>query len=200
MKNIVIIILAVMLILSFAFNMFIMTILEITDIESFKQVILCRELMKTVDQATETTEATVDTDASPTETADTMTDTIVDAPAVNNSKVLYEDTYIKVTYVKQELSLFGPTIKFLVESKSTDTLDVSFTNVYIDGYQADFCGAYVSALEGGKKVFETLYIYESDYEDFTDFPSTIEFVIKVQDSVSWHDLAESSTIIIRINK
>jgi hypothetical protein len=198
-KTIVIIILAVMLILSASLNTFILTMLEITDVESFKQVLLCRELLKSLEQVTDTT---VDTDMTssdvivdnPVETA------LMDTPIVDEATVIYEDTNIKVTCVKQELSIFGPTIKFLMENKTTTPLDISFTNVHIDGYQVDLCGVYVSALEGDKKTFETLYLYESDYEDFTSYPSLVEFTIKIQDSTSWYDVAESEPIQIEIHK
>jgi hypothetical protein len=64
----------------------------------------------------------------------------------------------------------------------------------------DFCGVYVDGLEEDKKSFETVYIYESDYEDFTDYPSMVEFTIKVQDSESWADLSESGIIYINIDQ
>ena len=64
--------------------------------------------------------------------------------------------------------------------------------------KVDLCGIYVSELGAGKKSFETLYLYESDYENFTSFPSLVEFTIKVVNSDTWVSLAESQIIYINI--
>ena len=194
---------SVMLVLSMALNIFMFSIFEIKDAASFKQALLCKELLNSLNQLS-TSEPTYDeqTEVSTNSTYNNGS-TTEPAPSINNSvinEVKYEDEYVKVTYVKQELSILGPTLKFNVENKTTDALDISFTNVHIDGYKVDLCGAYANALEGGKKTFETLYLYESYYEDFTSFPSVVEFTIKVQDSGTWYDLAESQVITININK
>ena len=194
-KTIVITILAVMLTLSVAFNIFIITILDIKDVTSFKQVLLCRELLLSMNQIPEdnTTEApNTNVESTPN------TDSITTAPSESN--IIYEDSYIKVTYIKQELSIFGPTVKFLIENKGTKAVDISFTDVHIDGYKVDLCGIYVDSLETSKKSFETLYLYESDYEDFTNYPSVVEFTIIVRDPTSWNDLSGSDVIYININK
>ena len=199
---IVISVLVALLIMLFAFNSFILTILEIKDVESFKQVILCRELVASMSQTPEDNTTVV--------TTATTTNTVLVDPtpdnfgSVNNtpaeSNIIYEDSYIKVTYVKQESSIFGPTVKFLIENKSTKAVDISFTDVHIDGYKVDLCGIYVDSLDVGKKSFETLYLYESDYEDFTNYPSMVEFTIIVRDPASWNDLSGSDVIYININK
>lgn len=195
---------------SIACNKFILTVFDIKDAESFKNAVICHELVEsmqhgsgqvdtdTITFETDSQELTEDFEVKTEEPKQEETKPEI-ADAVTN-EIVYEDDFIKVTYVKQELSLFGPTIKFLVESKTANTVDVSFTDVHIDGYMADTCGAFVFELAEGKKSFETLYIYESDYEDFTSFPSMIEFTIKVQDSESWNDLAESDTIYFEIEQ
>lgn len=209
-KTIVIIVLAVMLTLSLSLNIFVFTMFEINDVESFKQVLLCRELLESfsqlsADKTTETPDVKEEVPSIDINTEDiNKEDPVVpEIPADNTpeeSNIIYEDTNVKVTYVKQEHSIFGPTIKFLVENKSTDTLDISFADVYIDGYMVEYCGAYVSSLASGRQSFETLYLYESDYEDFTEFPSMVEFTIKIQDADSWSDIAESEPIYIEVTR
>ena len=203
---------------SIACNKFILTVFDITDTESFKKAVIYNELVESMQNSfgyADTDTTTVETDSQePTEDSEQIKDSEIEvnteeskleetAPEITDAvanEIVYEDNYVKVTYVKQELSLFGPTIKFLVESKTDKTVDISFTDVHIDGYMVDLTGAYVSELTEGKKSFETLYIYESDYEDFTSFPSIIEFIIKVQDSESWNDLSESDIIYIDIEQ
>jgi hypothetical protein len=202
LKTIIIIILAVLVTLSLAFNTFILTILEIKDVESFKQVILCRELLMSMSQIPEdnsTVETTTSTgvNTNPEPVPDNQNST-TNTPMTDN--IIYEDSYIKVTYVKQELSIFGPTIKFLIENLSSKAVDISFTDVHIDGYKVDLCSIYVDSLEVGKKSFETLYLYESDYEDFTSYPSMVEFTIIVRDPASWTELSASDVIYINIDK
>ena len=206
--SVVITLLVASLVVSILCNNMILSLLEIKDAESFKQVLFCKEVVESMQQLEDAldTDTTVPEDAEQQPTEDTETE---DAPEVEapepevnmpTDTVIYEDAYVKVTYVKQELSIFGPTVKFLVESKTTKTINISFNDVYIDGFMAETCSAYVSDLTEGKKSFETLYIYESDYEDFTRFPSMIEFTIRIIDSDSWDRLAESDVIYLDIEQ
>jgi hypothetical protein len=206
--SVVITLLVASLVVSILCNNMILSLLEIKDAESFKQVLFCKEVVDSMQQLEDAldTDTTVpeDTEQQPTEDTETEDAPAVEAPEpeVNmpTDTIIYEDAYAKVTYVKQELSIFGPTVKFLVESKTTKTINISFNDVYIDGFMAESCSAYVSDLTEGKKSFETLYIYEYDYEDFTSFPSIIEFTIKVIDSESWDRLAESDVIYLEIEQ
>ena len=187
------------LVLSIVYNNLILKVLGITDVESFKRVMFCQELLESLQQSFDTG---VESDVPNTDVQRPVEDSEIVAPSpdtYNTNDVIYEDVYIRVTYVKQELSIFGPTIKFLIENKTTKTIDVSFTNVHIDGYMVDFCGVYVDALGSGRKTFETLYLYESDYKDFTNFPSFVEFNINIQDTESWYDLVKDQTIYIKVN-
>lgn len=200
--SVAITLLIVGLAVSIACNKFILAVFDITDVESFKNAVISQELVESLQQIqsapadTETKDHNTETVQIPTEDSKSE---VADNVIVKD-EIIYEDSYVKITYVKQELSIFGPTIKFLVESKTDKTIDISFTDVHIDGFMADTVGVYVSELAEGKKSFETLYIYESDYEDFTNYPSMIEFTIKVQDSESWNDLAESDTIYFEIEQ
>ena len=212
--SVAITLLAAALVVTIACNKFILAVFDINDTDSFKKAIVSKELMESLQQLQSTPEETETSvpnteavqipaeDSKPEETesevvAEPESEVIIDTA---KDEIIYEDDYVKITYVKQELSLFGPAIKFLVESKTDKTIDISFTDVHIDGFMVDLTGAYVSDLAEGKKSFETLYIYESDYEDFTEYPSMIEFTIKVQDSESWNSLAESEVIYMNIEQ
>ena len=90
----------------------------------------------------------------------------------------------------------GPSLKFYVENNTNQTLDICLTDIYIDGFKAELSGMYCSELGAGKKAYESLTLWESDYEDFSEFPSVIEFVIKIQDSASWNTLVETDRMYI----
>lgn len=200
--SVVITLLAAALIMSVTFNSTVMDVLNISDVESFRKAIVYQELAN-IQQQMPSTETETEVPETNIEKPSDESNNIQQEPEANipnKDEVVYEDAYIKVSYVKQELSIFGPTIKFLIESKTTETIDISFTDVHIDGYMADTCGVFVLELTEGKKSFETLYLYESDYKDFTSFPSMVEFTIKVQDSGSWVSLAESDTVYIEIQQ
>jgi hypothetical protein len=197
-KTIAIITLSVMLTLSVSLNIFIITLLEIEDVDSFKQVLLCRELMDSMSQLqgdAENTSKPVDTTQPETPNTETEIPNIIDK-APTAAEVIYNENGVKISYVEQELGLMGPSLKFYVENNTDQTLDICLTNIYIDGFKAEYCGMYCSELGAGKKAYESLTLWESDYEDFSEFPSVIEFVVKIQDSTSWNTLVETEPMYI----
>jgi hypothetical protein len=188
-KTIAIITLSVMLTLSLSLNVFIITLLEIKDVDSFKQVLLCRELIDSMSQLDDTT-AGESTDK--VETPDTEVK-VPEAEAPEDAEVIYNENGIKISFVAQELGLMGPSLKFFVENNTDQTLDICLTNIYIDGIQAEYTGMYCNELAAGRKAYETLTLWESDYEGF---PSVIEFVVKIQDSTSWNTIVETKPMYL----
>lgn len=195
-KVIAIMVLSVLLALSTFFNIFFLTIFGIKDAESFKKALFSKELL---DGLTEVTEELTDTDVD----ADTSDDTVEDVPQQSDSTSNTDDTLteeeivftsngVTVTYLKQETSIFGPAFKFRIENNSDDTISVSFTDVYVDGYLVDLTGGGVYDLAPNKKAFATLTVFETDYEEFTNAPSCIEYTIKIMNS-DLTTIAESET-------
>lgn len=197
-KTIAIMVLSVLLAFSLFFNIFIVTILEIKDVDSFKQVLLCRELFDSLNDLSDSTAEEEPEDT--TKPDDTELESIPDSttPVVKpaEGKTIYNDNGVKIVYVEQELGLLGPSLKFYIENNSDQTLDISLTDVYIDGFKADFCGLTCSNLEAGKKAYESFAIWESDYEDFTEFPSVVQFVVEIKDSESWNTIDETEHMSI----
>ena len=199
-KTIVIMVLSVMLTLTLAFNIFILTIFEIKDVKSFKQVLLCRELVDSMNPL----------DQSPTEDTDSLPDTSIKIPedtsATNDipteAKVVYNANNIKITYIKQEEGLLGPSLKFYIENNSDHAVDINFTNVFINDWLSDMSGGYCSELASGKRAYASLTLWESDYSEFTDKPEKIEFTINIvnyTDSGTWSSIEESDPICIILN-
>jgi hypothetical protein len=110
--------------------------------------------------------------------------------------IIYNANGVKISYVAQELGVMGPSLKFYIENNTNQTLDICLTDIYIDGFKADLSGMYCSSLGAGKKAYESLTLYEFEYEDFSDFPSVIEFVVKIQDSTSWNTIVETKPMYL----
>lgn len=192
-KTIIIVALSVMLALSVSLNIFIFTIFEIKDVDSFKQALLCRELFESLSQLGDTDtdysdDITVDTDAPSTEIK------VPEAEVPEEAKVIYDENGVKISLVSQELTLFGPALEFFVENNADQTLDIYLTDIYIDGIQAEFTGMYCSELAAGRKAYETLHL-----DGCETFPSVVEFVVQIQDPDTWYTIVETEPLYLCLN-
>jgi hypothetical protein len=113
-----------------------------------------------------------------------------------DASVIYNENGVKIMLVEQELDLMGPSLKFYIENNTDKTLDIRLTDVYIDGFKADYSSLYCDNLGAGKKAYNTLFIWESDFEEYTEFPSVVQFIVMIQDSDSWNIIAETEHINI----
>ena len=194
-KTITIMVLSMLLAISLFFNIFITSMLEIKDAKSFKQVLLCRELVNSMSQPSEDT-------ANKNETVDTYPE--ISAPETTkptnkipvDASTIYNENGVKIMLVEQELGLLGPSLKFYIENNTNKTLDIRLTDVYIDGFKADYSSLYCDNLGAGKKAYDSLTMWESDFEEYTEFPSVVQFVVMIQDSESWNVIAETEHINI----
>ena len=189
-KTIVIIVLAVLLTLSLSLNVFILTIFEISDVESFKQVLFCRELLESLQQTAI---------PEPEEDPDLELDSEF---TQDEARVIYDENNVRVTFIKQKAGLVGPSLVLSIENTGTKTIDVDFTNVFINDWRADLSGCYCSSLDGGGKAIETLTLWESDYEDIADRPEKVEFTLLITEYTehsTWRTILESEPICISLN-
>ncbi len=197
-KTISIITLSILLVLSVAFNIFILTVFEIKNVKSFKQALLCRELLESISQPFEDVsgqDTTVDTENQ--EPSTELPEEPAEVPST--ARVVFAENGIKITYVKQELGLLGPTLTFLIENDGNQAMDISFTYVYIDGYVANLSGGYCENLAADRKAYTTVTLWEDDFKHFTDFPSNVEFVIKLIDPSSFDTVKQSDLIQIALS-
>jgi hypothetical protein len=187
-KTIIIMILSVLLALSISLNIFILTIFGIKDLQSFKQVLLSKELLDSFTSM-----------SSPEATPDVSTPE-VDTPEADASteEVFYQDEYVIIRKLKQETGLLGPTVVFSVENISTYPVLISFKDVYIDGYKADLSGLYCECLDPGMKAIEDFTLWKSDYEDFTSKPKEVRFIIDIMDPHNFVSLVEPTPAKITI--
>ncbi len=197
-KTIAIITLSILLIMSVAMNIFIFSMFEIKDAESFKHALLCRELLDSLNQSATIIDRPNNNnqqDSSNTGTA--VPDVQIKEPT--KDMIIYNANGVKISFVAQEIGMMGPSLKFYVENNTNKTLDIYLTDVYLDGFKAEFVGMYCDELGAGKKAYESLTIYEYEYEDFSDFPSIIEFVVKIQDTATWNTIVETEPMYLQLD-
>ena len=196
-KTIIIMVLAVLLALSVSLNIFILTIFGVKDVASFKQVLLCKELLDSFSNTeveTQEAEDTVPEDTVPEDTGVPDQDT-----EIPTASFTYANDWIKVIQLKQTAGLMGPGIKFELENISTESVLISFREIYIDGYKADLSGLYCECLDPGMKAIEEFTLWESDWEDFTSKPREVQFIIEVCDPKSLGTLEYSSAFTITLD-
>ena len=198
-----------LLALSVFFNIFFLTVFEIHDADSFKQALLSKEILdefiniEAPEDEPETNNPTIDNPTEEEPTSD-VNEPEPEVPSVDEllglqeGQVVYSDNGITITYLSQETSVFGSQLNFYIVNNSEYTLWVSATNVYIDGVQADLSGGGVSDIESGKKAYLEFTIWESDYENFTNNPSEVEFDLVVRDDFTWDELDRVEDLILKL--
>lgn len=186
-KVIVNFIIAILFIVSVSFNLFIMSIFEISDAKSFKQALLAKELLDgfnsvesnniTEDELTE--EATVVEEDTTKEAIEETTE-VEEAVEKNDSikpviPPLYQDENIKVTYLNKVDSTFGLAYEFEIENTSDKPVTVEFSDIYIDGFKVELSELTCKSLAIGEKATGVLTLVQSEWEAFTVEPSKVEF-------------------------
>jgi hypothetical protein len=183
-------------------NIFFLTVFGAWTPDGFKKALLGKELVDAFTNIEEEVETPADDPVVEVPDTDSNTDTEVEVPdssfGLKENEIVYSENGITITYLKQESSLFGPSFKFSVTNNSNQVLWVSATNVYIDDVQASVSGGSVSDVEIGKKAFFDLILLESEYEDFTDSPTKVEFDIKIYDDDTWEDMYVIENLILQV--
>lgn len=210
-KTIIIMILSVLLALSISLNIFILTIFGIKDLQSFKQVLLCKELLDSFTSMS-VPESTPDVSIpeSIPEVSIPETDTQSPVPEVEDTEApeqapesdstpeteafYYANAWITVKELKQGVGLMGPTITIVLENISDEAIRVSFKDLSIDGYASQYSstGVYAEVLDPGMKAIREISLWESDYEAFTSKPEAIAFAIEIIDPNTYGTLASNN--------
>lgn len=175
-------VITVLLVLSVVTNIFILSILGIHNGETFKQAILAKELLNGFSSVepedNNTVESTTPEDSQPTVKPD------VDP--------IYQDEYVRITYMRYEDDYMGREYKFLIENLSDQPLTVVFDEVYIDGFKVDMSGLYCDDLAAGTKKIECFSLYQYEWEEFTDCPKKAEFRVRLINPNTFDTIHETS--------
>ena len=186
-KTIAIMALSILLALSVSMNIFIFVIFGIKDVQSFKQVLLSKELLDSL--TTSVPESTPDASTSEPDTeAPEQVPEVEDTSAGDFS---YTNAWIKIKELKQGVGLMGPTITIELENISDEAVRVSFKELSIDGYASQYSstGVYADILDPGMKAIREISLWKSDYEAFTSKPEVLVFTIEVMDPNTYGTLA-----------
>lgn len=204
-KVIVLCVVSSVLTLSLFFNIFFLSMFGAWTPDGFKKALLGKELVDAFTNVEEEVETPTDdpvVEVPDTTPPDTNPDTEVEVPdnsfGIKEGEVVYSENGITITYMKQEEGLLGPRFKFFVENNYSHTIYVAARNVYIDGILAELSGGSQSDIEVGKKAFLEISLWSSDYEDYTDCPTKVEFDILIMHDDNWETLFEINDIVLQV--
>ena len=110
--------------------------------------------------------------------------------------LVYWDDNIKVIYTQSSEKECGIIHRFKIQNASSKTLSVLFTDVCINGRQVYISGLTCEHLLSGIETIGELVLMKKDWEQFTDSPSKVSFVIKLVNDKSQLDLYETERITL----
>lgn len=108
--------------------------------------------------------------------------------------VFFENEFVRITYLKYEDGVFGPEYVFEIENISDKELTVRFSDLYIDNYQVFISGLTCTDLLAGKKAVSEMTLLTTEWEQFTDCPTSISFIIEIVNPKSYSTYFKSDRI------
>jgi hypothetical protein len=118
-------------------------------------------------------------------------------PVVDNSKLVYEDSNIKITYTGYEVKEYGPVIYFNIKNISTTSLTLYCQEVYIDGCRVYISGMNCEKLQSGFDSTEEFVLSPKDPVDVYDVDK-VTFTVKLVNPKSYLDLYQSDYITLNL--
>lgn len=174
-KSILNYIIAILLLLSVVINIFVISALGIHDMNTLREAILAKELMAKLSCIESNGIDFKDVNPTP-------------RPAVDP---IYEDEYVRVTYLRYEEDLLSRNYKFLIENLSNISIIVVFDEVCIDGFKVELSGLHCDNLAGGINTIEYFKLYRYEWEEFTSNPNRANFRVRVIDANDFSILHET---------
>ena len=108
--------------------------------------------------------------------------------------VFFENEFVRITYLKYEDGVFGPEYVFEIEIISDKELTVRFSDLYIDNYQVFISGLTCTDLLAGKKAVSEMTLLTTEWEQFTDCPTSVSFIIEIVNPKSYYTYFKSDRI------
>jgi hypothetical protein len=109
-------------------------------------------------------------------------------------EVFFENEFVRITYLKYEDGVFGPEYVFEIENISDKELTVRFSDLYIDNYQVFISGLTCTDLLAGKKAVSEMTLLTTEWEQFTDCPTSVSFIIEIVNPKSYSTYFKSDRI------
>lgn len=114
--------------------------------------------------------------------------------ATETKDVFFENELVRITYLKYEDGVFGPEYVFEIENISDKELTVRFSDLYIDNYQVFISGLTCTDLLAGKKAVSEMTLLTTEWEQFTDCPTSVSFIIEIVNPKSYSTYFKSDRI------
>jgi hypothetical protein len=114
--------------------------------------------------------------------------------ATETKDVFFENEFVRITYLKYEDGVFGPEYVFEIENISDKELTVRFSDLYIDNYQVFISGLTCTDLLAGKKAVSEMTLLTTEWEQFTDCPTSVSFIIEIVNPKSYSTYFKSDRI------
>ena len=114
--------------------------------------------------------------------------------ATETKDVFFENELVRITYLKYEDGVFGPEYVFEIENISDKELTVRFSDLYIDNYQVFISGLTCTDLLAGKKAVSEMTLLTTEWEQFTDCPTSVSFIIEIVNPKSYYTYFKSDRI------
>ena len=202
-KTITIIVLAILLVMSIFTQVISFTLLGITDMESFKRVMLANEMLlgfSNLEADSSNTLATPELSV-PEASTDSTNSVTNEIPSVNSAVVLNYNG-IKVTLTDIEYDTFWDSykLKFTVENNSPVDITITSQEEVVDGYMVEYGIGFYCEVLAGKKAVEYMTLYSFELEPFgISTPSNIEFKLSAfaSDDV-FDDIVTTDKITINV--
>ncbi len=195
-------VIASLLILSVALNIFVFSVLGIGTREGFKQALLAKELMTELSSVETTMDEIVPEETKASNLVEETTPEVSTEPVeyetdcdTSDIAPIYQDENVKITYLRQEpCEMTCLSYSFLIENTSDRPLTITFSEVYIDGFKVDLSGLTCENLAIGGKSVENLHLYQQEWEDFTTNPSRVEFRVRLINPKSLLNIYDSDVV------
>lgn len=112
----------------------------------------------------------------------------------DTKELFFKNEFVRITYLKYEDGVFGPEYVFEIENISDKELTVRFSDLYIDNYQVFISGLTCTDLLAGKRAISEMILLTTEWEQFTDCPTSVSFVIEIVNPKSYSTYFKSERI------
>jgi hypothetical protein len=128
---------------------------------------------------------------------DTTKATYNESAEDTNEEVIYQDDNIKVKYLQSTDAPAGTEHNFEIENKSSKTLTIVFTDLYVNGHPVYSSGLTCEKLLPGTTTVEEMVLLDKEASVSTTDEHTVSFIIKLVNAKSCLDLYDSERINIK---
>jgi hypothetical protein len=193
-KLISVCVISVLLVISITLNIFLLSGFKITKEDSKNVTVQNSQVV--IDTQNNSTKDSIPNPNLNNSIPDNSTKCPNEEKKEDTTNYLYKDNNIKVTYLGQDKERVERTYLFYLENLSTKTVNVLFTDIYVDGKQLFISGLSCENLLPETSRTENFILFSKEVDQYSKSPTTVTFKIKLVNSNSYLDLYESDQITL----